>query len=174
MGEKEGILDNTSKDPVDIEPGHSHGRNPVTMEAGEPPDDLGRLVLEREFPSDEALVTPMVVRVMESLVKDGIVTEDHRNRVGLCLEEAIRNAVLHGNRQNFKQMVRILVYLDELKWSIRVDDEGEGFDLGSVPSPLGDDAVWGEGGRGLSLMAIYMDRISFYRDGRTLVMTRFL
>ena len=128
----------------------------LTMTAEEAPE-VGELILERQIPSDEALVTPMVVRFMDYLIQEGIVVEANRNRVGLCLEEAIRNAVIHGNKEDFKKMASVKLFLEDTQWSLQVDDDGEGFDLNDVPSPVQDEALWGEGGRGLSLMALYMD-----------------
>jgi serine/threonine-protein kinase RsbW len=143
----------------------------LTMTADHPPQ-LENLILEREFPSDQALVIPMVVRVMDFLVEEGLVSDADRNRVGLCLEEALQNAVVHGNREDFKKTVKLRVFHGTKRWSIQVDDEGDGFRLESVPNPLGDENLWGEGGRGLSLIALYMDDVTYYRSGKTLLMSR--
>lgn len=144
-----------------------------TMVSGEPPD-LGKVVLEREFPSDEALVTPTVVRIMEFMVQEGLVVEDRRNQVGMCVEEALQNAVVHGNQQDFRKFVRAVIYLDDTQWTMRIDDQGEGFELGDVPDPREGEGLWGESGRGLSLMSLYMDEVKYYRDGRTLVISQHL
>ncbi len=140
--------------------------------AGEPPADLGRLILEREIPSEDALVTPLVVRLAEFLVKEGLIVEKERNRIGLCIEEACLNAVAHGNKRDFKKLVRVKIYLNDLSWSIRVDDEGNGFDLSKVPSPVSEHGMWGERGRGLSLISLYMDKVVYYHNGSTLVMSK--
>ncbi|MBI4584079.1 MAG: ATP-binding protein [Planctomycetes bacterium] len=124
------------------------------------------------MPSDDALVTPLVVRLTEFMVKEGLIVDKERNRIGLCIEEACRNAVHHGNRRDFKKPVRIKIYLNDLNWSIRVDDEGKGFDLSKVPSPVSEHGMWGERGRGLSLIALSMDKVVYYRNGSTLVMSK--
>ncbi len=147
--------------------------NMPTMVSGDPPD-LGNPVLEREFPSDEALVTPTLVRIMEFMVQEGLVVEDQRNQVGMCIEEALQNAVLHGNQGDFRKFVKAVIYLDDVQWAMRIDDEGEGFELGDVPDPREEEGLWGESGRGLSLMSLYMDEVKFYRDGKTLVIIKHL
>ena len=138
------------------------------------PEGLGELLHEWTIPSNEALVSPLVVRVTDFMVEQGIVPKNERNRVGLCVVEALRNAVLHGNQEDFKKMVTIRVYLQELQWAIEVEDQGDGYDVSTVASPLDEDALWGESGRGLSLITMNMDDTKLYRDGRTVVFARYL
>jgi serine/threonine-protein kinase RsbW len=153
----------------------SNTSNNFTIETSSgAPDGLGELLKDWTIPSNEALVSPLVVRVTDFLVDQGLVAKNERNRVGLCVVEALRNAVLHGNKENFKKRVNIRIYLQELQWAIEVEDQGEGFDVTKVPSPLDEDALWGESGRGLSLINMNMDDTKLYRDGRTIVFTRYL
>ncbi len=145
----------------------------ITMSSASPPE-LGEVVLRREIPSDEKLLTPTVVRVMDFLVEEDLVREASRNQVALCVEEALSNAIVHGNRGDFTKMTRFSVCVGDTKWSLQVEDEGEGFALEGVPCPLRDEALLEEGGRGLSLMAHYMNEVSFYLGGRILVLSRSL
>ena len=110
----------------------------------------------------------------EFLSEEGLLPQDFKNKFQLCFEEALRNAVLHGNRSDFNKKVYVKVFQTESGWEVRVEDEGCGFCLDNVPDPLADDSLWGESGRGLHLMCHYMDLVNFYRGGRILVMTKFI
>ena len=140
----------------------------------EPPSQLGRSILEKEIPSDVALVMPLIIRVSDFLTGEGLLLPDFKGKFQLCLEEALRNAVLHGNRSEFAKKVKLAVFLDDARWGVRVDDEGSGFRLETVPDPFSDKSIWGEGGRGLHLMSHYMDQVDYFSGGRVLVMAKCL
>jgi serine/threonine-protein kinase RsbW len=137
-----------------------------------PPPKLGEAVLDREIPSDPALVPPLVLRVMEFLSKESLVLPKDECKIGLCLEEALQNAVLHGNRKDFKKKVKLSIFMSDEEWGIIISDEGKGFDPAMVRDPLQGESLWGESGRGLYLMSHYMDRLEYFNGGSTVVMAR--
>ena len=139
-----------------------------------PPPRSGETTLEREIPSDVALVTLLVIRVVDFLEQQTCIAPKDRNQIALCVEEALLNAVCHGNKKNFGKKVRLSVYRTEKEWGLLVSDEGDGFDPNKIRDPLGEDGIWSESGRGLYLMSHYMDRIEFYGGGRTILMARHL
>lgn len=145
----------------------------IPVSQGEP-EDLGEFLYEWQIPSDEALVSSLVVRVTDFLVGEGFISKSERNRVGLCVVEALRNAVMHGNREDFKKLVKVRVYLQGMRWTVEVEDEGKGYDPEEIASPLGEDGMWGESGRGLSLISINSDQTRLFRSGATIVFSRFL
>ena len=136
----------------------------------EPAPSPGNVVLEREIPSDLALVTPLIIRVSDFLVEQGLLAQGFKNKFQLCLDEALRNAVTHGNRKEFGKKVRVRVFEGDTQWGVVVEDEGKGFCLDKVPDPCAEPSIWGEGGRGIHLIGHYMDRVDFYSGGRVLVM----
>jgi anti-sigma regulatory factor (Ser/Thr protein kinase) len=153
-------------------PAESGTLNFVTHEG--PPPDFGAAVFEREIPSDPALVPPLIVRTVEFLRDQSLVEPEEENKVGLCLEEALQNAVLHGNEGVFEKKVRLAIFKRDLEMLFVVSDEGRGFDRSEVKSPVSPETIWAESGRGLFLICHYMDRAAFYESGSILVMTRFL
>jgi serine/threonine-protein kinase RsbW len=138
----------------------------------EPPPELGRIILEREIPSDVALVTPLIIRVTEFLQEGSVIPPDFKNKLQLCLDEALRNAVIHGNRRDFAKKVKLRAFVNETRWGIVVEDEGKGFALEKVPDPLTDGSLWGESGRGIRLIELYMDGVDYFCGGRVLVMSK--
>ncbi|MEM7164238.1 MAG: ATP-binding protein [Planctomycetota bacterium] len=136
----------------------------------------GDVYEKREIPSDVALVTPLVVRVIEKLVEKGFLSEAQRMKTQLCLDEAVTNGVIHGNDSDFSKLVTVSLFEDEKSWGIVVSDEGDGFslrDLSEEPSSMADDGLWNENGRGLPLLALYMDEVTYYDGGSSLLMRQY-
>jgi serine/threonine-protein kinase RsbW len=136
--------------------------------------ELGEVILEREIPSDVALVHPLVVRTVEFLNEEAMFVPREESRIALCLAEALVNAVVHGNGKQFEKKVKLKVFLGETEWGFVVEDEGKGFDLAGVPDPRDEQGVWTESGRGIHLMAHYMDRVEYYRNGSANVLAKAL
>ncbi len=53
--------------------------------------------------------------------------------IRLCLEEALINALRHGNRLDPNKTVHIRYSIDDEGFSIEIEDEGPGFDPASIP-----------------------------------------
>ena len=53
----------------------------------------------------------------------------------LALEEALTNAIRHGNRSNPQKNVTVQYQVDSGRVVIEVEDQGEGFDPQAVPDP---------------------------------------
>jgi serine/threonine-protein kinase RsbW len=91
--------------------------------------------------------------------------EDERHRIGMAVRECIVNAVVHGNRYNRNKKVHVNVSIETSgessgsRFTIRVTDQGEGFEMEEVPDPLHDNNLLRHSGRGLFLMGAFMDDI---------------
>ncbi len=139
-----------------------------------PPPDLGKVIQEREIPSEVALATPLIIRATEFLLEENLVAPDFKNKFQVCLEEALRNAIIHGNKRDFSKKVKMKAFVNDTHWGVVVEDEGEGFAGDELPDPMADEGVWGESGRGIHLIEHYMDEVDYYCGGRTLVMAKTL
>ncbi len=89
-------------------------------------------------------------------------------RVGLT--EALSNAVLYGNESDPRKTVNVEVCLDPEKVVISVEDQGRGFDPGSVRDPTRPENLHATGGRGLFLIRKLMDEIEFNERGNAVRM----
>src|SRR5437868_12648007 len=81
--------------------------------------------------------------------------EPDRLATRLALEEAIVNAVQHGNHGDPDRTVRVRVRLGPRRVLAAVEDEGDGFDPGRVPDPRTEENLGRPGGRGLLMMRHY-------------------
>jgi len=83
------------------------------------------------------------------------------NGLLLAVTEATTNAIIHGNKNNKLKMVRIYVFVDGQTVTIKIKDEGKGFDPSIVPDPTDPENLLKDSGRGLYLMRVYMDGLSY-------------
>jgi serine/threonine-protein kinase RsbW len=83
--------------------------------------------------------------------------EDDLHRIGMSVRECMVNAVVHGNRYNARKKVRLTITRAPDRLVIVIADEGEGFDLNSLPDPLANENLLRHSGRGLLLIQAFMD-----------------
>lgn len=85
--------------------------------------------------------------------------------VRLALEEALVNAIKHGNGSDPNKQVHILCEVDEIEARIEIEDEGPGFDPGDVPDPTDEENLEKPGGRGIMLMRAFMSEVDYVGNG---------
>src|SRR5580704_18756574 len=75
--------------------------------------------------------------------------EDDLMKIGMAVRESMVNAVVHGNRYNAHKKVRLLVSHSPERFTIRIADEGEGYDPANIPDPLAPENLMRTSGRGI-------------------------
>lgn len=121
--------------------------------------DTGAKVLhEHQYQSTLESVDLAEGEILKAAEEAGF-DEDDRHRIGMAVRECMVNAVVHGNRYNRNKKVHVQVSYDEPgeSFTIRISDEGEGFEMQDVPDPLQDTNLLRHSGRGLFLMGAFMD-----------------
>ncbi len=88
--------------------------------------------------------------------------------VRLATEEALLNAIEHGNKADRTKKVAVTYSLDREEAEIIVTDEGAGFDASSVPDCTAGDNLCKTRGRGIALMRGFMDVVEFLGKGNVL------
>lgn len=131
------------------------------------------------FPSDVTIPSdPAEARrvqdEIERLLKDSLFSEREIFSIRLALEEALVNAIKHGNRMDRNKKVRIAYCVRVDRFDIRITDEGRGFDPGDVPDPTAVENLERPCGRGLMLMRHYMTEVSFSDCGNSVRMCKVL
>lgn len=117
-------------------------------------------VFEHHYPSTLESVDEAESEVLQAAGHAGF-DEDEQHRIGMALRECMVNAVVHGNRYNRNKRVHVSVWVESAepadRFTIRIRDEGEGFEVQEVPDPLHDNNLLRHSGRGLFLMGAFMD-----------------
>ncbi len=85
------------------------------------------------------------------------------HKLMVSLTEAVNNAIVHGNKSNPQRKVAILCELYDGGLWLRVRDQGRGFRPDEIESPLKEENLLRESGRGIFLMRTLMDRVEFFR-----------
>jgi serine/threonine-protein kinase RsbW len=92
--------------------------------------------------------------------------------IKLALEEALVNAVKHGNQMDRAKKVRIAYQLYTDRFEILIGDDGPGFDPEDVPDPTAFENLERPCGRGLMLMRHYMTAVTFNERGNCVTMSK--
>lgn len=130
------------------------------------------IALDLLIPSKTETISPVVTKIMTLLKKTSCAAE-HEFAVETALREALANAILHGNRLDPGKKVRICCACQKDRGVIIiVKDEGEGFDPSKIPSPLTEENIHSEHGRGIYLVNMLMDEVHYARGGREIHMRK--
>lgn len=147
--------------------------------------------------NDLSLVHSLVKYLQHTLRCVRLADEVDRLRVGIAVEEALLNALYHGNLEVSSELkerdpnlfeetarqrcleepyrhrrifVDAVVSRERAKFSIR--DEGPGFDPAKLPDPCDPENLEKPSGRGILLMRSFMDEISFNEKGNQVTLVK--
>ncbi|MAR13997.1 MAG: hypothetical protein CL681_28980 [Blastopirellula sp.] len=147
--------------------------------------------------NDFAMIPPLVNFLHRSVRSVGVCREQTGIRVSVALEEALNNALFHGNlelsselreeersvymaevesRRTSKPYCDRKIYVDAIvtteqaKFVIR--DEGPGFDPSTLPDPTDPANLEKPSGRGLLLIQTFMDETSYNATGNEVTMIK--
>lgn len=91
-------------------------------------------------------------------------SDDDGHWIGMAIREAVNNAIKHGNRQDPLKKVHVSFIYDVESLTVSVKDQGQGFDVTSVPDPLLPENLLKTSGRGVFYIRSFMDSVEFH-DG---------
>ncbi|MCK5271106.1 MAG: ATP-binding protein [Sedimentisphaerales bacterium] len=86
----------------------------------------------------------------------------------LSLEEALSNAIRHGNKQDPDKSITIRYYVNRDRIDIYIADEGTGFNPIKVPDPTTAENLERPHGRGILLMRAYMNLVEYNNTGNVI------
>src|SRR5947199_135963 len=92
--------------------------------------------------------------------------------IKLALEEALVNAIKHGNQMDRSKKVHVSYRIRPDRFEIQITDEGPGFDPEDVPDPTAFENLERPCGRGLLLMRHYMTDVRHNARGNSVTMSK--
>jgi serine/threonine-protein kinase RsbW len=123
------------------------------------------LEIDAWMPSEIKAISPLVGRLMRLIEGSHCVTGEEP-AVELALREALNNAVVHGNRLDAHKLVHVRCRCKVGEGiSLIVSDQGQGFDPRTVSDPVAVENLEKDHGRGIHLMKLAMDEVSFEQRG---------
>ncbi len=114
-------------------------------------------VYRRVFASTLENMSDVICESLEAFRQEGWLKPEQENTMRLCLEEALVNAIVHGNCRDASRKVRLHISGTPDECIIQVYDEGKGFDPEAVSAPGADQL----GGRGVCIIRHFMSEISY-------------
>ncbi|NOR75398.1 MAG: hypothetical protein GQ525_09580 [Draconibacterium sp.] len=90
------------------------------------------------------------------------------NSVYLCISEAVVNSIKHGNKNDISKQVFITANFVEKVLKIKIKDEGEGFILKDVKSPIDNSNIKNETGRGIHIIKTLSHSIKYNKKGNSI------
>ncbi len=147
--------------------------------------------------NDCALIRSLVTYLQDVISNMELCDEAEQTRVGVALEEALVNALYHGNleigsalreeddsayyalaskrcRQSpyRDRRIHVGVKLSRTEGIFVVRDEGSGFDPLALPDPTEPENLECLSGRGVLLMRTFMDEVRYNEVGNTVTLTK--
>ncbi|MGL6096647.1 MAG: ATP-binding protein, partial [Fimbriiglobus sp.] len=147
--------------------------------------------------NDPALVCPLIELLRNDLTAVGVCDESTSNRVGVALEEALLNAIYHGNLEVSSDLKRddedafhklaahrrtqapyrdrrvtLAARLTPDRAVFVVADQGPGFDITKLPDPADEAALALPSGRGVLLMRMFMDAVTYNPTGNRVTLEK--
>ncbi|HMJ07500.1 MAG TPA: ATP-binding protein [Pyrinomonadaceae bacterium] len=127
--------------------------------------------IEFELPSALSLMHIVLDYLMKRVEKLGVVKAEQSN-LFVALDEAFVNAVKHGNKFDAAKNVRITAEVSKHEARFTIEDEGEGFDVASIPDPLDPQNLFKTSGRGVLFIYNIMDEVKYNDRGNRLTMVK--
>jgi len=134
-----------------------------------PLEDFVRLVIPSE-PKRIAEADEFV----ETALRDHHVPESLISDLAIATTELVNNAIIHGNRKDVSKTVTLSLQFTSKDVTIRVQDQGNGFEPDRIPDPLAEENLLKEVGRGIFIVRSLMDDLTFERapEGGMVVVLR--
>jgi serine/threonine-protein kinase RsbW len=142
--------------------------NPMTY-----PHDANAFTAHTVIPSDPEAVRHVQDRI-ENLLRDRSAADPDVFGIRLAVEEALINAIKHGNMLDRAKNVRVEYRLLADRFEIHISDEGAGFDPSEIPDPTDCENLDRPCGRGLMLMRHYMTEVRYNACGNAVSMSKLL
>ena len=136
------------------------------------PPDLQTVLWQTSVPSCIDRKQGLIDEITAVLRLNGLLGPDEEHWLALCLDEALVNAILHGNEADDTVPVHIAVGRTAERWLVRIDDQGNGFSIDDVPDQDDSESLLLEHGRGIRLMREWLDELGYFRNGATIIMGR--
>jgi serine/threonine-protein kinase RsbW len=125
----------------------------------------GHHIVRLEFTSAFEMLD--FVQIVSDHISHGIgLDDDAAHWVSVAIRESVINAIKHGNRNDeskhvFVEFETVTTASPEL--TIRVRDQGEGFDPETLADPLAPENLLKSSGRGIFLIRNFMDDVQLQR-----------
>jgi len=121
--------------------------------------------ISKTIASVTELIPNTITSILEKINFKESLSEDDEYDFRLILEEALINAIHHGNDFDTRLKVKAKIILENDLLTITVADEGKGFDYNALSNSLEGNEKFEKSGRGMILLRKISDEIKFNETG---------
>jgi serine/threonine-protein kinase RsbW len=132
----------------------------------------GKAMLRYTLPSNTEYVLGIVHMVALLAMEFGFPPADYTMNLPLAVDEALTNAIVHGNAKNPSKNVEVELMIDAHMLRLRVTDQGRGFRSENRRDPLDPNNLMTASGRGVYLIEQLMDEVQWTREGCCIEMVK--
>lgn len=122
--------------------------------------------LDKRIPSNPDDGVEVIRLVMDQLECNSWPSKDLFG-VHMAMEEAVMNAIKHGNERDPSKHVHVVVNISSTEFYAKISDQGKGFDPNDVPDPTLEENLEKTSGRGLMLMNNFVDVVQYNDVGNS-------
>jgi len=165
-------------------------------------DSFGRYIefekVVYRIPVDSAIINTISYELTKNLVPSGLCNQTTAENISLALKEGVANAMFHGNLEvssSMREKGGIKVFNEEIERrredprykdrmvvitceqtknmvEYTIEDQGRGFDFRTLPDPRDPENFFKNSGRGLLIIRIHMDEVSWNEKGNKITMRK--
>ncbi|MFO7868195.1 MAG: ATP-binding protein [Bacteroidales bacterium] len=106
-----------------------------------------------------------IEKLIDSISEKINISSDIYANILVCVTEAVKNSIIHGNKLNPEEKVEIEYTLNKKYILFKIADKGNGFDYYAIPDPTLPENIEKETGRGLFLMNCLADEVIYNDKG---------
>ncbi len=110
--------------------------------------------------------------MLSSVIEEFGLSDDAAFDIELAAEEAVANAVEHGNKSDPAKMVHVRCERKSDRITVVVCDEGEGFNPSQIPDPTLPENILKEHGRGIFIMRSLCDCVLYNEKGNEVAIVK--
>jgi len=116
-----------------------------------------------------------VEKFVEEICETYYITNSYYGNILMAILEAVKNAIVHGNKTNPEKQVKICFRSILNGLCFKITDQGNGFDFRNVQNPIEtEDPLSGKVGKGIFLIRSLADHVSYNSKGNVVEIVFFI
>ena len=121
---------------------------------------------DQRVPSDPDVCSKIIGVLLDNLEKYKWTNKDTFG-IHMAMEEAVMNAIRHGNKCAPDKEVHVLIEIKKDRFYAKITDQGDGFDPTLLPDPTADNNLEKTSGRGVMLMNNFVEEVVYNDKGNS-------
>ena len=101
------------------------------------------------------------VTLAEKVAAEMNLIDEESDNLAISVSEAVANAIIHGNKLDKSKKVNISIFVKNNRVTVKVKDQGSGFEPKKLKNPIEPENISKEFGRGVFILRNLMDTVDF-------------